>query len=191
MIFKYDDGATPLNQDELADLIPDLTTQEELNAWEENNILKARQWGLSQREIVSVSFVKDLHRHMFNETWRWAGKFRTSEKNLGIRWHLISSELKKLCDDVSYQFEHAVYPEEEIALRFHHRLVWIHPFPNGNGRHGRLMADLLIRQHGYPVFSWGRHGDLLNPSMARKQYIDALQSADKGHYVKLIAFARS
>lgn len=156
MIVKYEDGATPLDLSELADLIPGyLTTQEELNEWEEKNILKGQQWGLRQRNmVISVSFIKELHRHMFDETWRWAGKFRTSEKNWGICWHAIITEVKKLCDDLNYQFAHSVFGDEEIAIRFHHRLVWIHPFPNGNGRLARLVADLIIIQHGYTPFSW-------------------------------------
>ncbi len=129
MKIELSEGATPLELDELNDLIPmHIRTQEALNAWERNNILQAEDWLSRQKDIVSVHSLKLLHTHMFNQTWRWAGKFRTSEKNLGISWHRISAEMKKLCDDVKYQLEYASFPVNEIAVRFHHRLVLIHLF---------------------------------------------------------------
>ena len=130
---------------------------------------------------------------MFNHTWKWAGKFRKTEKNIGIEWFFIPTELKKLCDDINYQLTHEISSRDEIAIRLHYRLVWIHPFPNGNGRHARLMADLLITKLGQPRFSWGmqQQQNLYQATPVRKQYIDALQAADKGDYSKIIAFARS
>ncbi len=191
-MFNYPEGATPIDPGELADLLPvHITTQEELNAWEEKNILKAQQWAFKQHGILSVEFIQQLHKHMFNQTWKWAGKFRKTEKNLGISWYLIPVEVRKLCDDVSYQLLHESFSKEEIAIRLHYKLVWIHPFPNGNGRHARLMADVLITQQGYDRFSWGLNQSLYNSSPVRKLYIEALQYADKGDYSKLLAFARS
>ena len=192
MKFIYPEGATPLESDELAALIPKhITTQDQLNAWEQQNILLAQQWARGKKDIMSVAFIQQLHKHMFGDTWKWAGKFRHSGKNIGIDWHLIPEELKKLCDDGMYQCEHHSFSDDEIAVRFHHRLVWIHPFPNGNGRHARLMADLLIMQLGHSRFSWGIHQDLSRTTPVRKQYIEALRSADKGDYEQLVAFARS
>jgi len=192
MKFKYPDGSTPLEHEELEKLIPiHLTTQEELNAWEEKNILSAQRWAFKQKEILTVAFIEKLHEHMFNKTWKWAGQFRKSEKNLGIAWQHIPVKIKELCDDIQYQLDHETYSKDEIAIRFHHRLVWIHAFPNGNGRHARLMADLLIIQQGGVRFSWGMHQDLSKASQTRKQYIEALQLADRGDYSKLLIFARS
>ncbi len=192
MQFNYPSGSTPLELEELADLIPShINTQEELNAWEEKNILAGQQWALKQKEIISVLFFQKLHERMFDQTWKWAGKFRISAKSIGIDWYLISSELKKLCDDVNHQLEYETFSKDEIAIRFHHRLVWVHPFPNGNGRHARLMADLLIMQQGLSRFSWGMHQDLYASSPTRRQYIEALQCADRGNYSKLITFART
>ena len=192
MKFNYPDGSTPLEQEELADLIPDhIVTQEQLNAWEERNILIAQEWALKQEEILTISFIKQLHKYMFNKTWKWAGQFRKSDKNIGIHWPQISTKTRELCDDVSYQLENNVFSYDEIAIRLHHRLVWIHPFPNGNGRHARLMADLLIMQQKGSRFSWGMHQDLYRATPIRKQYITALQCADKGDYSLLLAFARS
>ena len=130
---------------------------------------------------------------MFNRTWRWAGVFRKSDKNIGIDWPQISVELKKLCDDVGYWIEHQTYSTDEIAIRFHHRLVLIHSFPNGNGRHARLMTDILLTKLGQSRFSWGIHQeqDLYKTTPVRKQYIEALQCADRGDYSKLIRFVRS
>jgi Fic-DOC domain mobile mystery protein B len=192
MKFDYPEGATPLEQEELMQLIPKhITTQEELNAWEERNILDAQSWAIKQKEIVSVSFIKKLHERMFNKTWKWAGDFRKSEKNIGIQWLYIPVKVKELCDDVVYQLNYQSYSKDEIAVRFHHRLVWIHPFSNGNGRHARLIADLLIMQQGGGRFSWGMHGDLYKAGNVRKRYIEALKAADAGDYSKLLIFARS
>jgi len=192
MKFKYPIGATPIESEELEGLIPQhIETQEELNAWEEKNILEAQDWAFKQKDILTLSFVKELHDHMFNETWKWAGQFRKSEKNIGINWHLITIEVKKLCDNVQYQFNHNTFSKDEIAIRFHRDLVWIHPFPNGNGRHARLMADLLITREGGIRFSWGMYQDLYKATPIRKQYIEALQLADKGDYSKLLIFSRS
>lgn len=195
MKFNYPEGSTPLAPDELIQLIPiHITTQEELNAWEEKNILAAQQWALKalkNKDLVSVSFIQQLHLHMFNNTWKWAGEFRKSEKNIGIDWFQIPIKIKDLCNDVNYQINHKTYSKEEIAIRFHHRLVWIHTFSNGNGRHARLMADLLIMKHGKPRFSWGMHQNLYKANDTRKLYINALRLADSGDYSKLLIFATS
>jgi Fic-DOC domain mobile mystery protein B len=192
MKFNYPIGATPLDAEELRDLIPQhITTQAELNAWEEKNILTAEQWALKQEDIVTMAFIKELHKHMFNMTWKWAGKFRTSEKNIGIDWHKIPIMVRELCDNVRYQLDHDTYSSDEIVVRFHHRLVWIHCFSNGNGRHARLIADLLIIQQGKPRFSWGRFQSLYEATSVRAQYIESLRLADKGDYSQLLAFARS
>lgn len=192
MKYDYPEGATPLEQEETLGLIPRyITTHDQLNDWEQKNILEAERWARNKKDILSVEFIKKLHEHMFNHTWKWAGKFRQSGKNIGIDWHMIPVELKKLCDDVSYQLQHHSFSDDEIAVRLHHRLVWIHPFPNGNGRHARLMADLLAMQLGHPRFSWGVQQDLYKVTPIRKQYIEALKLADRGDYSKLIAFARS
>ncbi len=188
----YPPGATPLDADELANLIPGhITTQGELNEWEQLNILQGEAWARKQRqEILQEAYVRKLHERMFGETWRWAGEFRKSDKNLGVDWLKIGVELKKLLDDVRYQVEHGSYPADEIAVRFHHRLVAIHPFPNGNGRHARLMADLLAERLGHPRFSWGSRS-LVDASETRQRYIAALQAADTRDYGPLLAFARS
>lgn len=185
-------GATPLDHQDLMDLIPShITTQEQLNAWEEKNILKALPWAFKQKEIVSPPFIKKLHQQMFDKTWKWAGQFRITDKNIGVHWSQISVKMKELCDDVHYQIDHASFSNDEIAVRFHHRLVWIHPFTNGNGRLSRLMADMLITRLGEKRFGWGMHQDLYKATSVRKEYIQALQFADRGDYSKLLTFARS
>jgi Fic-DOC domain mobile mystery protein B len=192
MKFNYPHGSTPLEHEELIHLIPDhITTQEELNAWEEKNILRAQEWAFKQKDILSVTFIKKLHEHMFNETWKWAGQYRKTEKNIGVPWMQIPAKVKALCDDVQYQIDNHAFSDDEIAIRFHHRLVSIHSFPNGNGRHARLMADLLIVRQGGKRFSWGMHQDLTKATSVRKEYIEALQRADHGDYSKLLLFARS
>jgi Fic-DOC domain mobile mystery protein B len=134
--------------------------------------------------------LKQLHRRMFDRTWRWAGSFRTSDANIGVHWPQIAEDLKNLCDDVVYQSAHSVYPPDETAVRFHHRLVLIHPFPNGNGRHARLAADLLIRRLGGTAFGWGS-ATLVREGTARQEYLAALREADGGNLERLIGFART
>lgn len=188
----YPPGATPLDADELASLIPGhLSTQAELNEWEQLNIGEGDNWARKQRkEILSEAFLRQLHRQMFGETWKWAGEFRKSDKNIGVDWLRIGVELKNLLDDVRYQVELGTFPADEIAVRFHHRLVAIHPFLNGNGRHARMMADLLVARLGQPRFSWGSQS-LVDANDTRKNYITALQAADARDIAPLLAFARS
>lgn len=190
--FDYPPGATPLDADELASLIPGhITTQVELNEWEQLNIAQGESWAHKQRkEILNEAFLRQLHQQMFGETWKWAGEFRKSDKNIGVDWLTIGVELKKLLDDAHYQVEHASYPPDEITVRFHHRLVAIHPFPNGNGRHARLMADLLAERLGQPRFTWGSRS-LVDAGDTRQGYIAALQAADARDIAPLLGFARS
>ncbi len=188
----YAPGATPLDADELASLIPShITTQGELNEWEQLNIVQGDTWARKQRkEILDEGFLRRLHQQMFGETWRWAGTFRKSDKNIGVDWLHIGVELRKLLDDVRYQMANDSLPPDDIAVRFHHRLVAIHPFPNGNGRHARLMADLLVERLGRPRFTWGS-ASLTDANETRQRYIAALQAADARDIAPLLAFARS
>lgn len=190
---KYAFGATPIDPDELDELIPlHITTQKQLNEWEAQNILKAEEWLYSKthRKIFTIDFIKLLHKKMFEDTWKWAGTFRTSGKTIGVDAYKISSELTNLLNDVVYQIEHHSYSIDEIAFRFHHRLVWIHPFSNGNGRHARTMTDFILFNEDQPKFTWGRE-NLINESAVRKEYINALKQADQNDYSQLAAFVRS
>lgn len=191
-IFGEPDNATPLTPDERRGLIPsDITYRRELNTAEHDNIARAENWALARRrEWLSEKLIKDLHRRMLGDVWRWAGNFRTTERNLGIPFYQIPMALCELLDDVNAWIDHQSYPPDEIAVRFHHRLVHIHPFPNGNGRHSRLMADLLIIQLGRARFTWGS-ANLLDAGEVRRRYIAALQAADRHDLAPLVAFARS
>ncbi len=188
------DGATPLDPDEAEGLMPThITTRGELNAWEQANILDAVQWLATRRRTSSVmdmDFLRELHGRMFSETWEWAGKFRKSMKNIGVAWEAVPERTQNLLGDVQHWLDHETYPIDEIAARFHHMLVAIHPFPNGNGRHARLMADALLRQVGVSPFTWGSASLDLN-SAVRRRYIRALQAADAGDYAPLLCFIRT
>jgi len=192
MNIDYPPGAPPLDADELACLIPShITTQGELNEWEQLNIEQGEAWAQRQRkEILDEGFVRQLHHRMLGETWSWAGGFRASDKNIGVEWQQIGVKLRDLINDVRYQIEHNTYPPDEMAARFHHRLVAIHPFPNGNGRHARMMADLLIQKLGQPRFTWGSKS-LMDVTETRMRYIEALQAADGGDIGLLSNFVRS
>jgi Fic-DOC domain mobile mystery protein B len=187
-----DDAATPLTPEEMLDLIPSyITYRYELNAAEQENIARAQSWALARRRsLLSEKFLKDLHQHMLGDVWRWAGKFRTSERNIGIAHWEIPVALRILLDDTKAWIEYKTYTPDEIAVRFHHRLVQIHPFPNGNGRHSRLMADLLVMQLGRERFSWGRQS-LGDEGAVRTRYIQALRALDNHEVGPLLAFARS
>lgn len=192
---EYIDGQTPIDEVESEGLrIKTISTQRELNEFEQQNIEEAMQWVYGRRfeakDIFTETFVRNLHRRMFGHVWAWAGDFRTTNKNLGVDWFQIPVELKKLCDDALFWIEHNTYPPEEIAVRFKHRLVSIHCFPNGNGRHSRLMADIIIEKlFDHSPFSWGAD-DLSKAGDTRARYITAVKAADQGDYAPLLAFAR-
>ena len=191
MNFNYPEGATPIDADEALGLIPPhITLQGELNEWEEQNILQGMKWATARRRkgLLSEKFIRDLHRHMFDQTWKWAGQFRKSDKNIGVPWSTIPEGVRNLCDDAQYWIEHKPYPVTEFAIRFHHRLVSIHPFSNGNGRHSRLMADLIRAELGEGRFTWGS-ANLTIAGAERHRYIDALKAADAGNIKLLIDFA--
>jgi Fic-DOC domain mobile mystery protein B len=189
---RQDAAATPLTPDEMRELIPaHIAYRSELNAAEQENILRAQDWALGRsRDALSEKFIRDLHRRMLGDVWRWAGKFRVTERNLGIAFYEIPAALRHLLDDTRAWIEFRTYPPDEIALRFHHRLVQIHPFPNGNGRHARLMADLLVMKLGGARFSWGRES-LRDAGAMRRAYISAQQAADNHEIGQLMAFGRS
>jgi Fic-DOC domain mobile mystery protein B len=187
-----DDAATPLTPAEMRDLIPaHIAYRRDLNEAEQENIARAQLWALGRRrDLLSDKFVRELHRHMLGDVWRRAGKFRTSARNIGIDYWEIPVALRHLLDDTKAWIEYNTYQPDEIAVRFHHRLVQIHPFPNGNGRHSRLMADLLVIKLGRERLSWGRES-LRDPSALRRRYIEALRAADRHDIGPLLAFARA
>ncbi len=186
----YAPGATPLDPDEARALIPQhLSTQEQLNEWEHQNILEGQEWAFTRRKkkLLSIEFMQALHRRMFGKTWRWAGSLRSTEKNIGVAPEQIAIRIGELCNDVAVQLKHKSYPLQEMAARFHHRLVYIHPFPNGNGRFARVMTDLLLLDVGERPFAWG-DTDLVAASEVRDRYIRALRAADARDYRSLLEF---
>jgi Fic-DOC domain mobile mystery protein B len=192
MRFEYAPGATPIDPDEARGLIPaHLTLQRELNEYEEANILEATEWLFARRsgDPLDERFIHLVHERMFDHTWKWAGQPRRSDKNIGVPWYEIPVHLNQMLGDVRTQIEYKPYSPPEIAARYHHRLVAIHVFPNGNGRHARLMADLLLMRLEGRRFEWGR-GSLIAANELRARYIAALQAADGGDCRPLLAFLR-
>lgn len=194
--FNYEDGQTKLDEDEKEGLkIRTITTNKELDEYEQLNIEKAVEWTIpkkfSTEKLLSEDFIKSLHKKMFGEVWKWAGNFRRTEKNIGVDWVRIGIDLRNLLDDARFWIDNKTYPPEEIAIRFKHRLVNIHCFPNGNGRHSRLIADLIIEKvFNQPVFTWG-NTNLTEANEIRKDYINALKQADEGNITPLVKFART
>ena len=186
------EGATPIEPDDLTDLIPSLKTRQELNEFEQRNIAKARAWARRSRklrkDLLNIESLKLLHKMMFDETWKWSGRFRTRQTNIGVEPYQISNQLANLCADAKVWIEHKMFSSTVFAIRFHYRLVSIHPFINGNGRHARLVADLLMIYASEPPFKWG--GKSLDvEGETRAQYLAALKKADRGNYDELISFA--
>ncbi len=184
------DGATPVDVDEARALIPShVTTQTELNEWEHDNIIEGERWAFARRrrDLLTEGFLKRLHKRMFGATWKWAGQWRTTEKNIGIAPERIPEAVRQLLQDVAAQLEAHSYPIREIAARLHHRLVQIHPFPNGNGRVARTFTDLLLYSHGEERFRWGE-GNLVADGTVRDRYVAALRAADGRDYGPLLRF---
>lgn len=193
---KFDtlEGATPLDPDEAEGLLlSHITTRAELDRWEQENIAEAEVWAFrrSRPGILTDGFARRLHKRMFGHVWRWAGLYRKTGKNIGLSAWQIATEVRTLCDNCAVWIEQDVNPPDEIAVHFHHRLTAIHPFANGNGRHARLMTDiLLVHLLKQPRFTWGS-GSLINAGDCRRQYINALRAADRYDYGPLLAFVHS
>ncbi len=200
----YIDAQTPLDEEEKDGLlIPTIATRGELDEFEQQNIEQAVQWTLGRSfkpdTVFTEEFIRMVHKRMYADVWAWAGEFRKTNKNIGIDKWQIPTELRYLLDDIRYWHENNTYPPDEIAVRFKHRIVSIHCFANGNGRHSRLMADIIIEKiYKQPVFSWGAAlslsmgaANLSSEGDARAAYLKAVKAADQGDYSLLLAFARS
>jgi len=192
----YIAGQTPLDEEEKRDLIPSLVTREDVDAFEQENILEARKWvmqksALAKLDCFSEEFLLNLHKRMYGHVWKWAGRFRKTNKNIGVDKIHLGIELHTLLGDAQYWLKHNTYPISDLAVIFHHRLVKIHLFPNGNGRHARMVADVIIAKFSGEKLSWGGNSDLTKLDEIRTRYIAALREADAGNYEPLLSFARS
>jgi Fic-DOC domain mobile mystery protein B len=186
---------TILTEEERKGLIPPLAKREDLDSWEHKNVFEGRVWALGVKQIkecdpFAESYIRELHYQMFHHVWEWAGKYRISDKNLGVPFHEIHERLGVLLGNAKYWVENKTYDLDETAVRVHDEAVFIHPFPNGNGRHARLLADVIATKWGREPFSWGPD-DLAAVGAAREAYIKALQLADGGDIRELLKFARS
>jgi Fic-DOC domain mobile mystery protein B len=190
-LFEEPDDATPLSPEERAGLkLAHITLRQELNEVEQQNIALAMSWAFGRKHNpIREPFGRGLHRRMFGDVWTWAGDYRTSNKNLGVEHGMIVPRLYELFEQIGYWVDHETFPPDEIAIRFHHNLVAVHPFPNGNGRWSRLMGDILAIRLGLPPFPWSG-GALADAGALRAQYIEALQAADGHNFAPLIDFAR-
>jgi len=191
-LVPQNDEGTKLTEEEREGLIPSyITLRSELNEAEQANILEAEEWAFARkRNLLEEEFLNNLHKRMYGNVWRWAGRYRTSGKNIGVDAYRIPTELRQLLDDCRYWIENGTYEPDEIAVRFHHRIVSIHCYPNGNGRHARLAADLLLKSMGQERFSWGGK-NLVDVGETRGRYIAALQTADEHDIGPLLEFVRS
>ena len=192
----YIEGQTPLDEEEKRDLIPIVLIRQDLDRFEQQNILEARKWimkksAIARYDIHAEKFLLQLHTRMFKHVWKWAGNYRKSNKNIGVEFFLIPIEVKKLLQDLTFWLENNTYSLEDLPVVVHHRLVKIHLFPNGNGRHARLYADIMTLKYGQPPLTWGGKVNLNEPNKIRTQYIQALREADYGNYQPLLTFSRN
>jgi len=192
LLAPQNDSGTALSEEEREGLIPSyIALRSELNEAEQANILEAQEWAFSRnRDVLNEKFLNNLHKQMYGNVWRWAGRYRSTGKNIGIDVYRIPMELRQLLDDYRFWTVNGTYEPEEIVTRFHHRLVAVHCYPNGNGRHARLAADLLLISMGLERFSWGRK-NLVDVGETRERYIAALQAADRHDIGPLLEFVRS
>jgi Fic-DOC domain mobile mystery protein B len=196
-LFDVEEGQTPLSDEERRGLKPAfITFRHELNAAEQENILAAsvalrrRVQRLDATDLADEAFICDAHKAMYSDVWKWAGSYRTTDRNIGVEVHDIRVHMRLFVDDARVWIAEGVFPPDELAVRFHHRLVAIHPFPNGNGRLSRMMGDLVVECLGRQKFTWGA-GSLGEPGVTRSTYIRALQAADRHDIASLLQFARS
>jgi Fic-DOC domain mobile mystery protein B len=193
---EYEEGQTALDDDEKEGLlIPTIATRGELDEFEQQNIEQAILWTLKRTfkpdAIFKEEFVKNVHKRMYGDVWAWAGEFRKTNKNIGVDKWQIGTDLHNLLDDAKYWMENSTFSPDELAVRFKHRIVSIHCFPNGNGRHSRLMADIIVSKvFKQPVFTWGA-ANLVKGGDARAEYLKAVRAADNGEIEHLMKFARS
>jgi Fic-DOC domain mobile mystery protein B len=190
MMSQEPEGATPLDPDDLEGLIPvGILTRADLNAREQAGVLDGRRWALGRRRstsrVLTEHFLRELHRRMFGNVWRWAGTFRTTDKNIGTHWPQLRVAMLDAIADAAAWVAAGTWTPKELAARFHHRLVRIHPFPNGNGRWSRLATDALMRSVRHPLPTWGA---ALDAPTTRAQYLNALRAADNGKFEQLVAF---
>jgi Fic-DOC domain mobile mystery protein B len=196
---QYSDGNTPIRPEEAEQLIPQISTMGELNEYEALNILRGHDWAfhartMKSRDPLDEPYLRDLHNHMFDNVWKWAGKYRTHELNIGCDPHEILQRIPQLLGNVRYWIEHETFPRDECLIRFHHQLVSrIHPFPNGNGRHARMIADVVAVKFGQLEFTWGAGEKLVAEGDARTRYLAALRALDanENDVKPLLDFARS
>jgi Fic-DOC domain mobile mystery protein B len=189
---EYKPGETPLDPDEMEGLkYPHVTTRGELNHLEQANIETGLRWLAGQRKpaLLTDGFARNLHEHLFGDVWRWAGSYRLTEKNIGVDPRQITVQLRNILDDAQYWVNHDTYEPLEAAARFHHRVVLIHPFPNGNGRFSRIMADAFLEKlYGHEQIDWGGGYELTEVNERRQAYLQALRDADRGDYEGLFKF---
>ncbi len=195
--FDLINGQTPLDEEEKDGLlISTITNRGELDEFEQQNIEKAIQWTLTRKfkkdEILTEKFVRLVHKKMYGDVWAWAGEFRKTNKNIGVDRYQVAIELRKLLGDCKFWIDNGTYTPDEIAIRFKHRIVQIHCFSNGNGRHSRLMADIIIEKvFNQPVFTWGSHAELAKNGKGREEYLVAIKAADAQDIAPLLQFARN
>lgn len=181
-------GRTSLTVQDLQGLkLPFVKTRAQLSAVEGPNIVSGKQATLTSRKsrvpnMLSVEYLRELHSRMFNDVWDWAAQIPSTELQNEFAASVpgIRPQLSILyADAIEYWLNDKRMTPEEFAVRVHHRVVKIHPFRNGNGRHSRLLADLLLSENfGLETFTWGGSAQLGAGDLYRQPYLEGLKAAD-------------
>jgi Fic-DOC domain mobile mystery protein B len=196
---KLADGNTPIRPEDVEHLIPKISTMGELNEYETLNILDAQKWAFNARVMSSMNpleehYVRLLHKKMFDQVWKWAGAYRLHELSIGCDPFELTQRIPQLLGNTTYWLDHNTFPVDECLIRFHHQLVSrIHAFNNGNGRHARMMTDVVAVKRGRPDFTWGAGTNLAAEDVGRATYLAALRALDENenNVRPLLDFARS
>lgn len=138
-----------------------------------------------KNHTVSERFIRNLHQLVTQDIDRkWAGKYRNSNVIIGGADHTppdaieVPNKMRELMEWLKGNKKklHVI----ELAALLHHKLVYIHPFFDGNGRTSRLAMNLLLMQVGYPL--------VIILKNDRKKYYRVLGRADQGDLLPLIRF---
>ena len=187
-------GSAPIAPGDQARLVPSLSTRAQLDEIERLKINAARVWAmraavLQRSDLLTEPFARELHRRMFGGVWRGAGRYRTFERAPGWEAHRIPEGVRMFLDDAEGWIRFSTYPVRESAVRLHHRLVAIHPWSNGNARHARLLADVVVASQGEEPLTWGAGSPSSGLGTSPSRYADAIRAADAGDMGPLLGFA--
>ncbi|MBT3984304.1 MAG: mobile mystery protein B [Bacteriovoracaceae bacterium] len=190
ILFYNRDGQTPVDESIRKDLIPDhINDMTELYESEIENIALGIEWAKTTKKNHRDYFTwLEVHKHMFNDVWKFAGNTRKVELNNPdfLMPYEILPQLKDLQENLIFWLENKTFDDRELMARVHERLLTIHPFKDGNGRWARLLVNMICEKQNIEVPSWGK--EIKEDDKRRSIYISAVKKARKDDdYAHLIS----